>query len=160
LAERTKIAQKPLSAFLAQYPNTRIKGSSSPLTTSNIKGIVFSGKGEGAKYIKLPWVTRQIKEELGFTPYIGTLNIRLAEADANKLKEALKKANPTEISPSEGFCRGKCFKAFLMGNVECAVVVPEIAKYPENVVEIVAPTNLRERLHAKDGDTVEVTILF
>ena len=41
------------------------------------KGSVFSGNGEGRKFIELPWVKRQIQEKLGFTPYLGTLNIRL-----------------------------------------------------------------------------------
>jgi riboflavin kinase len=98
--------------------------------------------------------------KLGFTPYPGTLNIKLAKDDMAKLKEVLEKAKSIDISPAEGFCRGRCFKACLMENVECAVVIPEIAGYPEDAVEIVASANLRKKLHLEDGDTVDIKITF
>jgi len=129
------------------------------LETLCIKGKVFSGKGEGAKFIKLSWVRKQIKEKLGFTPYSGTLNIKLAE-DGIKHKKLLKKAKSIEISPVMGFCRGRCFKAYLMDNLECAIVVPEVENYPEDILEIVASINLRKKLQLRDGNIIEVKILF
>lgn len=122
-----------------------------------IKGEVFSGSGEGANYIKLPWVKEQITTELGFTPYSGTLNIKLAEKDID-VKNLLKRVKSVEILPKKGFCRGKCFKVFFR-DMKCAIVLPEIAGYPENVVEIVAPVNLREKFGLKDGEIVEVKIV-
>jgi len=122
-----------------------------------IKGEVFSGSGEGTKYVELPWVKEQITTELGFTPYPGTLNIKLAEKDII-LKNLLKKLKSVEILPEEGFCRGRCFKAFFR-DIKCAIVLPEIAEYPKNVVEIVAPVNLREKFCLKDGEMVEVKIV-
>jgi riboflavin kinase, archaea type len=127
--------------------------------TLRIEGKVFSGKGEGAKFIKLPWVKKQIEEKLGFTPFLGTLNLRLCE-NGVKLKEQLKNEDSMEILPAEGFRRGKCFKAYLMDSLECAIVFPEVADYPADVIEIVAPVNLREKLQLKDGDVVEVKIQF
>ena len=121
------------------------------------KGKVFSGSGEGAKFIELPWVRKQITEKLGFIPYLGTLNIKLAK-DYVKLKKMLKKAKSIEISPVKGFCRGRCIKVCLMDNVECAIIIPEIAGYPEDVLEVIASINLRERFLLKDGDMVKVKI--
>jgi riboflavin kinase len=129
------------------------------MDTLRIEGKVFSGKGEGSRFIRLPWVKKQIEEKLGFTPFLGTLNLRLSENGA-KLKEQLKKRNSIEILPAEGFYRGKCFKAYLMDSLECAVVIPEVAEYSPDVIEIVASVNLREKLQRKDGDVVEVKILF
>jgi len=143
LVERTKIKS-------AVWP-----GVLNPLKASRVKGKVFSGSGEGAKFIELPWVRNQIVEKLGFTPYPGTLNIKLSKDDA-KIKKLLKKTKSIEISPDANFCRGKCFKGYLMDYVECAIVIPEIVNYPENVLEVIAPINLREMLRLKDGDTVEV----
>ena len=114
------------------------------MKTLLLKGEVFSGKGEGAEFTKLPWVRKQIKEKLGFTPYLGTLNIRLTERSVI-LKNLLKNAQGIEITPAEGFHRGVCFKAYLMG-LECAVVIPEVQDYPENTLEVVAPTKLRENI--------------
>jgi len=124
-----------------------------------IKGKVFSGSGEGAKFTELPWVKKQIKEKLGFTPYPGTLNIKLSE-ESVELRKLLEKAKPIGISPSGEYCRGKCFKAHLIGKKPCAVVLPEIANYPQNVLEIIAPINLRTGLKLKDGDQVEIKILL
>jgi len=123
-----------------------------------VKGKVFSGKGEGAEFIKLPWVRKQIMEKFGFIPYVGTLNVRLAE-ESLAVKNLLK-AKAIEISPTTGYCRGKCFEAYLRGNLKCAIVIPEIASYPEDIIEVIAPINLRERLQLKDGDTVEIKILL
>ena len=124
-----------------------------------IKGIVFSGKGEGAKFIELPWVKKQITEKLGFAPYHGTLNIELTKEEFEK-RALLEKAQAIEISPAKGFSRGRCFKANLMDKLECAIVIPEIPNYPENLIEVIAPTNLREKLQLRDGDSVEVKILM
>jgi riboflavin kinase len=129
------------------------------LKTLCIKGTVFSGKGEGARFIELPWVKRQIVEKLGFTPYRGTLNIELTKEEFEN-RALLEKTQTIEISPVKGFSRGKCFKANLMDRLECAIVIPEIPNYPENVIEVISPTNLREKLQLRDGDSVEVKILM
>ncbi|PIU59668.1 riboflavin kinase, partial [Candidatus Bathyarchaeota archaeon CG07_land_8_20_14_0_80_47_9] len=49
------------------------------MPTLCIKGKISTGKGEGAQFVKLPWVRKQIIQKLGFTPFPGTLNIRLTE---------------------------------------------------------------------------------
>jgi riboflavin kinase len=129
------------------------------LKTFRIKGTVFSGKGEGARFIEFPWVKRQMVEKLGFTPYRGTLNIALTNEEFKK-RALLEKVQAIEILPVKDFSRGRCYKANLMDKLECAIVIPEIPNYPENVIEVVAPTNLREKLQLRDGDSVEVKILM
>jgi riboflavin kinase len=124
----------------------------------HLKGRVFSGSGEGAKFTELRWVRRQIAEKLGFAPYPGTLNIKITEGNA-KLK-LLRGSKSIQISPADGFCRGRCFNAYLMDNLKCAIVVPEVTNYPEDVLEVIASTNLREKYRLKDGDTVEVKIIL
>ncbi len=42
-----------------------------------IKGKVFSGLGEGKYYVSLQGYKKQFEEKLGFTPYPGTLNLRI-----------------------------------------------------------------------------------
>jgi riboflavin kinase len=127
--------------------------------TVHIQGKIFSGTGEGAKFIQLPWVKRQITKKLGFTPYQGTLNIKLTE-DSLNLKELLKKVDAIEILPSKGFSRGKCFEAYFMDELKCAIVMPDVVNYPVDVVEVIAPINLREKFNLKDGDMVDVKIIL
>jgi len=125
----------------------------------SLKGKVFSGTGEGARFIKLPWVKKQIVEKLGFTPYPGTLNVKLTKGSF-AIKDFLKTAKAIEISPVKGFCRGRCFSAYLMDNLKCVIVIPEVENYPEDVIEVIAPINLREKFRLKNGDAVEVKIML
>jgi riboflavin kinase len=119
-------------------------------------GKVFSGKGGGKKFLDLQWVKRQIDAILGFTPYAGTLNIRLSDKSA-ECRKLFEKAASMTVYPAEGYCSGKLFKASI-GMLECAIVIPEVAGYPENVLEIIAPVNLREKLQLADGDEIVVTV--
>jgi len=123
-----------------------------------VKGKVFSGSGEGAKFIQLPWVRTQIAEKLGFIPYSGTLNIKTTEG-RRELEKLLKKEKAIEILPAKGFCRGRCFNACFMSTLKCVIVIPEVENYPEDILEVVAPINLREKFKLKDGDVVDVQIV-
>jgi riboflavin kinase len=122
------------------------------------EGKVFSGEGSGKKYLSLPWVKKQIEEKLGFTPYLGTLNLKLTKEDVIKRK-FLKKTQLDSICPTEGYCVGLLYKAQI-NNKDCAVVIPQVKNYPENVLEIIAALNLREELKVKDGDVVSLSVFL
>jgi riboflavin kinase len=119
-------------------------------------GTVLSGRGDGKKYLELPWVKRQITEKLGFTPYPGTLNVKLSEESA-KHRKLLEKAPATKVCLAEGYCDGLLFKAFI-SILQCAIVVPQVAGYPNDLLEVVASVNLREALQLEDGCEVTVTL--
>ncbi len=123
-----------------------------------LSGKVFSSRGEGKKFLELPWVKRQIKQKLGFTPYPGTLNVRLSE-ESVKRKKLLEKAHSIKVCPADGYCSGTFIKA-LIDTLECAIVVPEVAGYPKGVLEIIASVNLREQLQLEDGGEVTVTVIL
>lgn len=129
------------------------------MKTLCLEGRISSGKGEGTKFMKLPWVKKQIKEELGFVPYPGTLDMRITEASV-KLKKALAEGNGVKILPATGFHRGKCFQATFMAELKCAIVVPEVPGYPEDLIEIIGPKNLRKKHHLSNGDPVEVKVML
>jgi riboflavin kinase, archaea type len=121
-----------------------------------LNGKVVSGQGSGKKYLELPWVMQQMEQKLGFTPYPGTLNLLLSE-ESTRFRKLLEKAKSVKICPAEGYCIGIVVKAAI-NRVECAVVIPQVEGYPENILEIIAPSNLRETLKIKDGDSVAVAI--
>ena len=121
-----------------------------------LNGTVFSSRGEGKKFLELPWVKQQIKQKLGFTPYPGTLNMMLSK-ESVKRKKLLEKAHPIKVFPADGYCSGTLIKAFI-GKLECAIVIPEVAGYPKGVLEIIAPVNLRETLQLEDGGEVTATV--
>jgi CTP-dependent riboflavin kinase len=126
------------------------------LKTVYLRGYVFSGKGEGAGFMQLPWVKKQIQDKFGFTPYPGTLDIKLTEESVRSRKSMTE--GGVVILPAKGFYKVRCFRATLNGKMPCVVTIPEVPDYPENVLEIIGEQNLREKLHLSDGDLVEVTV--
>ena len=123
-----------------------------------LSGKVFSGKGRGKKFLKLPWVKQQITAKLGFTPYLGTLNIQVSSDSAAKRK-LLENVESMLVYPVEGYCTGKLFRAAI-GPVECGIVVPGVLGYPNDILEVIAPVNLREKLQLADGDEITVKVSF
>jgi len=121
-----------------------------------VAGRVFTGQGEGRKYVELEWVKQQVKEKLGFDPYPGTLNLRLSEENM-KRRVLLERGAELRLCHSEGYCTGLLFKASLDGE-SCGVVIPQVEDYPENVLEVVASVNLKRKLRLRDGDLVTITV--
>jgi riboflavin kinase, archaea type len=128
------------------------------LPTLDFEGVVFSGKGEGKKFVSLPWVNCQIKEKIGFAPYNGTLNLRLNK-QGKENKKRLQKKGGIMIQPQEGYCPGISFKAQIDA-LDCAVIIPLVPNYPKDVLEIIAPIYLRSYLCLIDGNTIKVAVTF
>jgi len=123
---------------------------------NTLKGRVSSGGGKGSFFVNFPWAKKQFKEKLGFNPYPGTLNLQLSPGtDVKELRNATK---GIKIKSPEGFHKGRCFKALIMEKLLGVVVVPDVPGYPNDLLEILAPVNLRETLGLKDGMEIEVIV--
>jgi len=120
-----------------------------------LKGNVFSGNKQGSRFVNLPWVKKQINEKLGFNPYIGTLNLQLPNKTA---LDRLREADGIIIVPEKGYFDGKCFKTLVNEKVEGAVVLPDVPDYPPDLLEVLAPVNLRKTFGLKDGMEVKVSV--
>jgi riboflavin kinase len=126
------------------------------LANISLKGKVYTGKGEGKKFVTLPWVEEQIREKLGFVPFAGTLNIRLnREGLANK--KVLTESSRIEITPEKGYCKSVLIKAKITG-LDCAIIIPLVGGYPPDVVEVISPVFLRQRLNLADGSETAVLV--
>jgi len=125
-----------------------------------LSGVVCTGLGEGRYYITLEGYLRQFEQKLGFTPYPGTLNIELNPYSIN-LRRRLEIMNDIHIEGFEDgvrtFGSAKCFKVTI-DDTGGAIVIPNRKHYPDNILEIIAPVNLRERLNVSDGCEVEVVL--
>jgi len=123
-----------------------------------ITGTLFSGLGDGAKFVSLDWVESQIEEKLGFKPFYGTVNLRLDRASIAIVRK-LKDNDGTKIVPPDPkFCIAKTFRAKIMGKVEGAVILPEATVHGKDTLELLAPINLREALNLEDGQQVDVEV--
>lgn len=124
-----------------------------------IKGFVASGRGVGKNFVELGWAQKQFEEKLGFKPYPGTLNLTLNSGEVKKRKK-LEMLDGIVIMPEKGYCKAKCFKAKITGlnEVKSALIFPLVSDYPENLIEIISPINLREKLNLKNGDSLEILV--
>jgi len=119
-------------------------------------GTVFSGEGRGKKFVELPWFKLQVEKKLGFSPYLGTLNLRLLEKEVEK-RGLLETAGCLTVEPQTGYYSGLLFRATI-DRLECAVVIPIMPNYPNDVLEVISPIYLRDSLKLADGSLVIVSV--
>lgn len=125
----------------------------------SLSGKVASGLGEGRYYLIQPGYVVQFSERLGYSPYPGTLNVRLAG-------EALRKialiGDWTGVridgfqASGRTFGGATCFPAHMNGRA-CHLIHPDRSHY-QDVVEFIAPDRLRDVLPVKDDDRVQIEV--
>jgi len=105
-------------------------------------------------------VQELLRERLGFAPYPATLNLRLeSEKEIALWKELQREMKGIPVPPPEpGFCHARCFLVEI-GGLRGAVLLPEVAGYPADKVEVVAPVRIKESLHVRDGDRLALEFL-
>ncbi|WP_457548963.1 winged helix-turn-helix domain-containing protein/riboflavin kinase [Archaeoglobus sp.] len=127
-----------------------------------IKGKVFSGLGEGRYYVSLEGYKKQFEEKLGFTPYPGTLNLKIPK-EQMFFRAKLDEMDGIKIegfnTKERTFGEVKAFRCRVNG-IEGAIVIPQRTHYPKDVIEIIAPVKLRDVLGLRDGDWVEVEVIM
>jgi riboflavin kinase len=124
-----------------------------------IKGTVITGMGEGQYYVTQPGYQEQFTEKLGFTPYEGTLNVKVNPSEVHKV-DTLRQTKAIIV---KGFERNgrtfgdvQCHLATIQ-NIECAVVIPSRSHYSD-VLEILCKYHLRRTLGLNDSDPIEVRV--
>ncbi|ADL19432.1 hypothetical protein ASAC_1027 [Acidilobus saccharovorans 345-15] len=126
----------------------------------DIKAKVFSGLGEGEFFVNL--YAKNIRKALGFSPFPGTLNLKVEEPYVSALATALNRADPIMIDPPlvPGMRLGRvlAYPALLNYTIKVFIVRPEITVYKNDVIELVAEIKLRDLLNLTDGSEVTVTI--
>jgi riboflavin kinase len=126
-----------------------------------LRGRLFTGLGEGAYYVRLEGYRKQFRKRLGFDPFPGTLNLELLSSVDITEFQLLKATIGIEI---QGFVSGDrsfgpvaCYYATINSQEKAAILVIERTHHHPNVVEVIAPINLREQLKISDGDIVTIT---
>jgi riboflavin kinase len=127
-----------------------------------IEGTVFSGFGEGAYYITRKPYRRQFVEKLGFDPYPGTLNLKITGEYDARMRSELDTYPGVEIEGFQNKKRSygsvKCFPTKINNKEKGAVVLALRTHYNSSVLEVIAPSYLREHLKLKDGNKVKVEV--
>ena len=155
-----KLTEKGLKELLEMYTNLK-RVFETPVEVE-LEGFVFTGLGEGAYYLQIPYYARKFEEKLGFKPYPGTLNIRLTGRDQVLRRLIVEKAADIEIESfsdeRRSYGGAKCIRALMNGEEEVAIIFAERTHYPKEVVEVIAPICLRERFKLRDGDKVTLKV--
>ena len=126
-----------------------------------IGGQVVSGEGRGRNFTRLDWARRQFVDKLGIDPFPGTVNLIVVDADSQSVWDWLKNTPGVLIrNPGEGpqDCSARGYRVSSGGQVDGAVVFPEVAGYAEDQVEIIAAIVVRNALGTSDGDSLMLEI--
>jgi riboflavin kinase len=123
--------------------------------TISVHGIVVSGLGEGAYFMGLSWVRVAVTHTLGFEPYPGTLNIRLADTGDRIAWRGVRDRPAWRLAPPPpDTCGGWLIPVVVVPDVRAAVVVPDVTRHADDVLEVIADVHVRSRLGLQDGDFV------
>ena len=134
--------------------------------TVELTGTVTAGMGDGKHYISLSGYQTQFSNRLGYTPYPGTLNVRLIEESVRK-RPALSAIDAIPIDGWEDddrtFGPAHCYPAMLTNQSserydEAHVIIPERTHHDETKIELIAPDRLRDSLHLADDDQLTITV--
>jgi CTP-dependent riboflavin kinase len=133
-----------------------------------LEGIIFSDLGAAAGFMALDWVQEGLKQSLGFSPFPATLNLRpKTQEDAMVWQRIQKELKGVDLfPPNSKFCTAQIFlveigrAATTDGvTVKGAVLVPEVANYPKDKIEVVAPVRLKDHFGVHDGDQLTVEFI-
>lgn len=124
-----------------------------------LHAIVRPGAGEGARFMSLAWVRAAVRDAVGFDPYPGTLNVELsAGAALDRWRDVRARSGIRLRQPPTAPCGGVAVPVVVASTVAGAVIVPDVTRYGDDVLEVIAAVHLRERLGLADGDVVTLTL--
>jgi riboflavin kinase len=163
LIERTigrkgqQISLTPEGISALESINQQLENFLEGKTRMSIKGVVSTGIGEGAYYVRM--YSEKIEKELKYKPYYGTLNIRVGHIPTN-LSALAFSTIPSFEKESRSFGEIKLINIRLHAgrkNIDCVIALPERTHH-KNELEIIGRENLRKKLGLKDGSSVQIEI--
>ena len=125
----------------------------------DIKGIVTSGQGKGAYFMSLPVYKTQFEKQLNFSPFPGTLNIKISEGEIDTI-HSIDEDKLKIIEGKDNFGDVLLIQATLNDEVDGAIVFPKKTTHKENILEFITSKKLKETMGIKDGDSVKITLRY
>jgi len=129
-------------------------------------GIIFSDLGQAASFMALDWVQDLLRQRLGYHPFPATLNLRpKAGVDAAVWQRVRSAYLGTPLTQaSESHCGAKLYRVDIEAagradKVGGAVLLPDVADYPQDKIEVVAPMRLKDHFAVHDGDQLTLEFL-
>jgi CTP-dependent riboflavin kinase len=132
-----------------------------------LTGIIFSDSGQASSFMALDWVQEALRQSLGFVPFPATLNVRPKAPQDTQIWLAVRNGSwgVSLPAPPDGYCSARLYRVEIQGpddranaKVKGAILLPDVANYPQEKIEIVAPVRLKETFGVEDGD--QLTLEF
>ncbi|MFH1591095.1 MAG: DUF120 domain-containing protein [archaeon] len=143
------LTEKGLS--MLQVAHRRLSGVFT--APDNIKGKAVIGIGEAAWYIQR-YATR-IKDVLGYSPFPGTLNVKV---DVKEFKRLLAGRKPIRVDAFK--LEGRTFGGASLypgkiDGIDVAIIHADRSRHDDDIMEVVSEVELRKRL---DGNSVHLEL--
>jgi riboflavin kinase len=127
-----------------------------------LEGTLTSGMGEGAYYMSLKGYTKQFETKIGYTPFPGTLNVKLIKREfieSSKQFDALDNIKINGFSDKKRtFGWVKCFAAKLNKDIDCHLIRLERTHHDPSIIELVSKSNIRKVGRLKDNSKVTILV--
>ena len=140
---------------------TRVNPDSGLMLT----GVVTQGLGDAQHFIPLPGYLEQFKEKLGYEPFAGTLNIELEGKSISDQERVPASKEITiegwddgERSYGPAYCYPSELETARGTYSDVHIIKPERTRHDANVIELIAPVNLRAEFACDDGEYVCVHV--
>ncbi|TFH10966.1 MAG: CTP-dependent riboflavin kinase [Candidatus Thorarchaeota archaeon] len=126
-----------------------------------IEGQIVTGLGEGAYYIDV--YSAKLKNALGFKPHLGTLNVRISNDESRKAVGRMKNSPPLVLTgfrhKGRTFGDVICYRVKVNDEIEAAIVIAQRTHHSDEILEVVAPVDIRSSLKLNDDDNVRLTLI-
>jgi len=127
-----------------------------------LHGRITAGLGEGKFYMQVKQYKESIEKKLFFTPFPGTLNLKVIPVERkqfllHKEKQMVKIEGFT--TPQRTFGSLLCYPVNIKKgkkSIYGALIIPERTNHPEDVAELIAPIHLRTVLKVNNDDILEI----
>lgn len=120
-----------------------------------IRGRVATGLGLAVSFTAAHWARQGFIRLVGIDPYPGTLNLKITDEESRNAWVALRGTPGHRLpAPDSKSCDARLYPVILGRGVAGAIVLPEVADYPADQVEIIAEVHLRQVLSLADDDVI------
>ena len=121
-----------------------------------LAGTIAKGIGEGRYYVSLNGYQQQFKQKLGFKAYPGTLNLKAKRSDALEFISSLQRITIDGFETKDRtFGKLIAYKVKIK-NIEGAIIIPERTRHEEEIIEIIAAVNIKQKLKLKDNSKLRI----
>ena len=123
-----------------------------------LKCTVTRGLGEGTFFMSIAQYKKEIKNKLGFDSYPGTLNLKINKKQIDILKGITAIRINGFKSGNKLFGGIRCYRAKIK-SVHGSIIIPDMNKHKEDVIEFIAPVHVRSQLNLNDGGKIDLELL-